>query len=167
MQGFPNHLNNRYDYEFIRAHFPPDRWRPAWRALLDGRFVWADAQELTDGQSGVADEDNRAVDLAPAGPDKPRRRVQQTRRENPAAKLFRLGFTVAEVLEALGEEPEDDTPAPSSEEDRRYRLNASGTYHAAGCGYAGEAGPLHTLAEIAAAKPDARPCGRCKPLALA
>lgn len=45
----------------------------------------------------------------------------------------------------------------------QYCLNTSGTYHAAGCSYVSESGYWLTLADIAATRPDAKPCTRCQP----
>lgn len=44
-----------------------------------------------------------------------------------------------------------------------YYLTRSGTYHADGCAYTTAAGQWLSLSGIAAAKPMAKPCGRCNP----
>ena len=94
MQGFPKHLNNRNDYEYVRANFPTEQWMPAWRWLLETRFVWRDTKELSATAKGKANAVNRV--FAVGG-----KRMQQELVEDEMALIFRLGFTVAEVEGAL------------------------------------------------------------------
>lgn len=174
MRDFPKYLNSRGDYEYIRSNFPAEQWRPKWRELLDGRFAWRDVATLADGDAGVEDETHRVMDRVESPTlDAASIRIQQEFVEDENAAIFRLGFTVADVETALGESPLDivtpvkmpETPmAPSSVP--VYLLNASGTYHAAGCGYASASAESLTLAQIAEKNPKAKPCSRCGAPAL-
>lgn len=65
------------------------------------------------------------------------------------------------------EEGGNESGHGQNSESARYCLNASGVYHAALCASVSESGQWLTLTEIAVASPDARPCSRCAPPALA
>jgi hypothetical protein len=104
MRGFPKYLNTKTDYEYVKATFPPEQWRPRFQALLDERFAWLPVGPLADGQPGVEDETHRVlVNPAETGQNVPVR-VQEEYREDPNATIFRLGFTVEEVTQILEEE---------------------------------------------------------------
>lgn len=99
MKGFPRHLNTRADYEYVSNHFPPEQWRPAWQLLLDGRYIWHTVGHLSADDPGVEDGTHRVQ----TEPDEEGRdvRYQQEWIEDPHAKIFRLGMTVAEVQAVL------------------------------------------------------------------
>lgn len=102
MQGMPKHLNSRQDYEYVRAHFPPEQWKPLWRTLLMDKFAWCDVARLEDGEEGITDEQHKVVEAAAATDDGlEMSRMQLKLEENSAWRLKQLGFTEAEVLAAL------------------------------------------------------------------
>ena len=35
MRGYPKNLNTKKDYEYVRANFPAEEWKPDWQKLLD------------------------------------------------------------------------------------------------------------------------------------
>ena len=107
MKDFPKHLNSRHDYDFIRDNFPAGQWRPVWLKLLDTRFVWRETGEVPSVSGGVSDQTHQVIETLepPVGGKPPKLRfVQQERVENRNAKLFQLGFTVAEVESACGKQ---------------------------------------------------------------
>jgi len=59
MMGFPRVLTTRFDYDYIRANFQPNEWRPAFQKLLDGEYIWQMIGELAAGDAGIADETHR------------------------------------------------------------------------------------------------------------
>jgi hypothetical protein len=100
MKGFPKHLNTRADYEYVRDNFPASLWQPVWQRLLDERYCWQISDTLADGDEGIEDathrvqvEENDGTGVTP--------RYQMELVEDVNAALFRLGFTVAEVSDAL------------------------------------------------------------------
>lgn len=164
MRGIPKHLNSRFDYEYIRLNLPEEKWRREWQELLDERFVWTTVSRLGKGDKGVVDDTHRVFETPESPvPGAPAVRFQQELRESATAPIFRMGFTVAEVEEALGNAGAGATAANSEEV---YLLNSSGTYHKDGCGYASASAESLGLDEIAAAKPGAKPCSRCDPPSL-
>jgi len=90
MKGFPKHLNTRADYEYVRDNFPAEQWGPAWQSLLDTRFSWlpASGAEPKGIELREVEQDGQVVG-------------QEAWVEDKNAKIFRLGFTVAEVQKAL------------------------------------------------------------------
>ena len=59
MMGFPRVLTTRFDYDYIRANFQPNEWRPAFQKLLDGEYIWQMIGELAAGDAGITDETHR------------------------------------------------------------------------------------------------------------
>jgi len=89
MRGFPKHLNTRFDYEYVKNEFPASQWKPAWQGLLDTRFSWLPATGKETAETPLRDVE---ADGQVVG--------QEAWVEDPNAKIFRLGFTVAEVAAA-------------------------------------------------------------------
>jgi len=101
MRGFPKHLNTRADYEYVRAAFPPEQWRPAFQRLLDERWSWLPCGPLSASDQGVTDQSHRVVEIYDDAGRTLVSRVQEEYREDPNAVIFRLGFTVEEVEKLL------------------------------------------------------------------
>ncbi|WP_298434569.1 hypothetical protein [Geobacter sp.] len=103
MRGIPRHLNTKQDYLTIRNEFPPEVWRPRFQALLDERFAWLPVGPLAEGEPGVTDDTHRVVELLDEASQTMIERIQEEYREDPNATIFRLGFTVEEVSQLVGE----------------------------------------------------------------
>jgi len=104
MRGFPKHLNTRADYEYVKANFPPEQWRPWFQRLLDERFSWLPVGSLAEGEQGVEDETHRVVEHVD-GSGQVVERIQEHWVDDPNATIFRMGFTVEEVENLLKENP--------------------------------------------------------------
>jgi hypothetical protein len=74
----------------------PAQTKVELQRLLDERTGWVTTGRLEDGDDGVVDETHR-VDEIEDDSGTVTERYQAQYMEDPAAKLFRLGFTVAEV----------------------------------------------------------------------
>jgi len=110
MQGVPRYgLRTRADYDLLQGLATQGEIRPQGVAtlkrhlegLLAGRFTYVYDRDLADGESPDGDmPDYRVLNVEDeeAGTT---RRVQMQRIESPQAKIFRLGFTVAEVEQAI------------------------------------------------------------------
>ncbi|SFT73641.1 hypothetical protein [Halomonas saccharevitans] len=110
MQGVPRYgLRTRADYDLLQGLALQGEVRPQgvtrlkqhWQGLLSGRFVYMRDRVLADGESPdgpmpdyrvleIEDEDAGTVE-----------RVQFQRTESPDAEIFRLGYSVAEVEQAI------------------------------------------------------------------
>lgn len=99
MRGLPKHLNTKFDYYFIKDNNFSE-WKEAWQTLLDGRFIWTREQDLASKEEGIDDETHRVMNYA-MEPDAEPIWVQESLQESETTKLFRLGFTVEEVEQAL------------------------------------------------------------------
>lgn len=96
MRGFPRTITTKNDIQNLLQLYP-DETREVLRQLLDTRFVWRSTGAITEGAAGIQD----AV-----------RRVMRTESgleqfelvEDENAKIFRMGFSVAEVEEMLTNE---------------------------------------------------------------
>ena len=95
MYGYPKHINSKEDVFNILREFPSDPRNITFlRSLISDRFEWFNIGEIT--SAGITDETHKVVidkDMITGGEKK----YQYQLLENPAAKIFRLGFTVAEV----------------------------------------------------------------------
>lgn len=95
MRGFPKHLNSKEDYEFIKAHFPKEQWKPAFELLLKSRKEWFNLGETTE---GVNDETHKVVEDKENG-----KKYQFELKDNPSCTMYRIGYTEEEVKKILEE----------------------------------------------------------------
>lgn len=95
MIGYPKHLNTREDYLYVKENFPREQWEGDFQALLDSYKDWFFAGTLESAEAGVNDDTHMVVDEVHE--DGTTSWSQYELKENPAAKIFRLGFTVEEV----------------------------------------------------------------------
>ena len=103
MRGTPKHLNTKFDYEFIRKN-NYSGWQNEYTKLLNGYMSWQTVEFLEDGKDGLEDETHRIhlqTETDPETNEEKTVRVQLEYKVNPKCKLFRLGFTQAEVEFAL------------------------------------------------------------------
>lgn len=101
MKGLPKTLNDKHDYLYAKDNFPEDYWRPEFQHLLDSRFCWYFVENLSRADSGITDDTHKVVENHSTGEQEETTYAQYELRENPNAKIFRIGFTVAEVEEIL------------------------------------------------------------------
>lgn len=101
MKGFPKHLNTRQDYEYIRAHFPVEQWKPAFQALLDGVNDWFYVSDHSSSKGLVEDDTHKVVESQ--NDEGQTIYIQYEYRKNPAAQIFRVGYTERGVKNILKE----------------------------------------------------------------
>lgn len=101
MNGYPKSLNTREDYEYVLANFPREDWEQDFCDLLATVYEWENVGKLKDGEEGITDETHR-VEVCEMD-ESTVERYQYEYKENPNAKIFRIGYTVDEVKEILGE----------------------------------------------------------------
>lgn len=86
-------LNTKQDYlNFLTVQ--PEATKKELQLLLKTRFVWKITGILAANAAGVIDDTHRVTGEEPE-------RLQQELVEDENAKIFRIGFTVAEVEEIL------------------------------------------------------------------
>lgn len=91
MRGLPKSLNSKLDYIHVYNHMNEEYYKPIFKALLDSKDAWFFVKELKD-KNGIVDDTHKVVE------DEENKTFSQYElRENPNAKIFRLGFTVEEV----------------------------------------------------------------------
>jgi len=98
MRGIPKHLNTKFDYEYIKNQ-NLSGWETQYQALLDTRLNWFKTADLSPEDAGITDATHRVrteTDLNGVTI-----KYQQELQEDPNCKLFRLGFTQAEVESVL------------------------------------------------------------------
>lgn len=100
MRGYPKNLNTKKDYEYVRANFPAEEWKPDWQKLLDTMKDWFFEGNLESKDDGVVDETHKIVE---SGQGEEKTYAQYVLEVNPTCKLLQLGFTEAEVMAALSE----------------------------------------------------------------
>lgn len=100
MKGFPKNLNTKHDYDYIRANFSPEMWIPEYEMLLAARTVWLPTGEIASEAEGVVDATHK-VEVEQQSDKDEIKYIQYELKENPDAKIFRLGYSVAEVESIL------------------------------------------------------------------
>lgn len=100
MRGYPKNLNTKKDYEYVRANFPAEQWKPDWQKLLDTMQDWFFEKTLKSADKGTTDDTHKIVESEQDGE---KTYAQYVLMVNPTCKLLQLGFTEAEVREALSE----------------------------------------------------------------
>lgn len=95
MRGYPKWLNNKADYEYVRANFSKAQWSKDFQKLLDTRVEWFNVGEVIKGD-GVTDGTHKVVKDEQTG-----KLYQYELRDNPNAKIYRIGYTVDEVTAIL------------------------------------------------------------------
>lgn len=103
MRGFPRHLNTRQDVDnVLQSH--PEQARQRLQGLIDERFNWFYDGELAETETGVTDDTHKVQTFEDETTGEVRR-FQMEWREDPNAKLFRLGLTVAEAKSLIESGP--------------------------------------------------------------
>lgn len=110
MQGVPRYgLRTRADYDLLQGLATEGEIRPQgvatlkrhWEGLLAGRFTYVYDRDLAEGEAPDGDMPEYRVLNVEDEETGTTRRVQMQRIESPQAEIFRLGFTVAEVEQAI------------------------------------------------------------------
>lgn len=107
MRGFPAHLNTRADYDFVHeavlaGELPADKLLAAYDALLNTRQHYVFDRALAANEPSDGDEPGYRV-MTEEREDGTTQRTQYKLVDNPGARLYQLGFSVADI-EALKEE---------------------------------------------------------------
>ena len=97
MKGLPAHLNTKDDYLNIKDTFCRTVWEPMFQALLDSRLAWINVGGITEGD-GITNETHKVVNCSVGELIV---KFQFEFKEDPAAKIFRVGFTVGAVKEIV------------------------------------------------------------------
>lgn len=86
-------LNTKQDYlNYLTVQ--PEATKKELQLLLDTRYAWQTTGILAASEAGVTDDTHRVIGEEPE-------RMQQVLIEDENAKIFRIGFTVAEIKEIL------------------------------------------------------------------
>ena len=97
MQGFPKHLNSKFDFEYVRANFPKEKWQPLFEELLAGQKVWLCVCEITG--EGITDATHKIVESADT--DGTVKKYQYEYVTDANCQMLRLGYTEQEIIDIL------------------------------------------------------------------
>lgn len=105
MVGFPKNLNTKYDFDYVREHLDElggdtakEKLKAEYQALIDGSTCWYTGEEVASVEAGVTDDTHKVVtETEGVGDDAKTKYVQMVLKTNEDAKIFRLGYSVAEV----------------------------------------------------------------------
>jgi len=95
MRGMPQTWNSKRDVLYCLDHWPTQA-KHALQRFLDSRFEWIIVKKLADDESGVEDDTHRVREVTDEDGNVVER-YQLEWKEDPNARLFRLGFTVDEA----------------------------------------------------------------------
>lgn len=99
MQGFPKHLNSKFDYEYVRNNFPKEQWAPLFEELLAGQKTWICAAELTDGATGITDETHKVIESTDTAGATTKYQYEYV--DDTNCEMIRLGYTTEEINSIL------------------------------------------------------------------
>jgi len=99
--GFPEWLNTKDDYLYVRGNFPRGKWEPVFQALLDGRMQWLNVGLLENKADGINNDKHKVVGGESDMSKTTTQHYQYKYMEDPNCRLFKLGFTVTEVEQLL------------------------------------------------------------------
>lgn len=102
MQGFPKHLNSKFDYDYIKINFPRESWTPFFEELLNTQKVWVCAKNLVEGEAGIIDATHKVVENEDM--DKTVKRYQYEYIIDQNSPMIKLGYTEKEIEDILGKE---------------------------------------------------------------
>lgn len=85
-------FNTKNDF-FNYLTVAPEETRKELQLLLDNRMIWKTTAILDDSEAGQTDDTHRVIGE--------QEKIQQELIEDSNARIFQLGFTVAEVEELL------------------------------------------------------------------
>ena len=89
-------LNTRADYEYVRANYPEEIWRPRFQILLDEREQWINIGKLNQKANGVTIANQKKI-ITSKRNDSIEEYYQYEFKIDPNSKMKRLGFTLVEV----------------------------------------------------------------------
>ena len=99
MKGYPKTLSSREDYIYVAENFPRAQWAPDWQALLDSMRDWFFVRNLESREEGIEDATHKIE--TEERDDGTVVYTQYEYKVNETAKIFRIGFTEAEVRAKL------------------------------------------------------------------
>ena len=97
MRNYPNTLQTKEDYDYVRQNFPKEKWQSDFQALLDGQKDWFFVKELADGEIGQSDNTHKIEIQQDYTEGEKSKRYQFELRYNPDCKLAQIGYTEAQV----------------------------------------------------------------------
>ena len=98
MRGLPKHMNTKEDFNNLIDDYPNET-KASLQELLNEKEKWLNTGLLDPGNEGITDETHKIVEVKNATGEI--ERYQYKYKEDPNAKIFRLGFTVSEVQQLL------------------------------------------------------------------
>lgn len=101
MVGYPHTLNTREDYEFVRQYFPKEKWQADFQNLLDSMYQWYNTGTIASEADGKTDDTHKVV-VDESRNDGTKTYYQYEKKIDENCKLYRLGYTEAQVKGYLG-----------------------------------------------------------------
>lgn len=102
MKGYPKHLNTREDYEYVRANFPRKKWEKDFKNLLNTEAWYAVG--TYDTKEGLAEDATHKVEGSTTTNENGEEVTTYgyyELKDNPLAKIYRIGYTKEEVQAVL------------------------------------------------------------------
>ena len=100
MRGFPKHLNTKHDILNLKDDYP-EQTKAAVQRLLEDRIQWLNIGPIAELKTGIEDKTHKIIETEDikGGAE----RYQLELKEDPDARLYRLGFTVEEAEKLISE----------------------------------------------------------------
>ena len=93
-----------HDYEYVKQHFPKEKWDISYQSLLDDSEKWFREEQLNKEEDGVTNAINTVRSEREEENGKETRKYYQYKfRLDPNCKLLRLGMKIEDIKQALKE----------------------------------------------------------------
>lgn len=107
MKGFPKVFSTKQDFYNVRDAYPTQT-KAKLKSVLDGRFIWVNAGELAEGDTGIIDDTHKVIETKPENAEMTSNEtvlVQMILSEDANCEFYRLGWTLEEAIAFLAYEP--------------------------------------------------------------
>ena len=97
---YPKYLATKFDYGYVREHFPKEKWLPDYKELIKDYKKWIKVKKLENKLDGKSNEVNKIVEEKDEK-TKETKYLQYEYKVDPNCKINRLGMDILEIEEII------------------------------------------------------------------
>ena len=97
---YPKYLATKFDYGYVREHFPKEKWLPDYKELVKDHKKWIKVKKLKDKLDGKEDITNKIIEEKDEITKKTKY-LQYEYKVDPNCKINRLGMDISGIEEII------------------------------------------------------------------